>query len=214
MPIGRPGYYTLPHNSGDRVKLDVLLISARHYISKGLAPSTLNAYTSAWSLFTTFFSFQIPLFPIMITTVWSFLTYNYDHRQLKVSSIRRLLAGIQFYAKFFTPDYPSLFTVPSVHLLLKGLAKSSPSQPDKRMPITLSVLHRLIITYQPFLKDRSSHYCSRMWGFDSNHKTAGQMVLFCIRILCETGPQQHPRCSTSSLEWRSRYFHAYTGGGV
>lgn len=90
------------------------------------------------------FSFQIPLFPILISTVCSFLVYNHEKRNLKISSIRRLLAGIQFYARYYNPNYPSLFSVPSIRLLLKGMAKSSCKIPDKRLPITLAILQRLI----------------------------------------------------------------------
>ncbi|XP_026119848.1 uncharacterized protein LOC113099011 isoform X1 [Carassius auratus] len=116
-------------------------------MSKGVAPSTFKAYTSAWSSFLMFcYSFQIPLFPILVTTVCSFLVFNFENRNLKISSIRRLLAGIQFYAKYFNPDFPSLFTDSSVRLLLKGFAKSSTNSPDKRLPFSLPLLQRLILS--------------------------------------------------------------------
>jgi hypothetical protein len=116
-------------------------------MSKGLALSTLKAYTSAWSSFLMFcFSFQIPLFPILISTVCSYLAFNFENRNLKISSIRRLLAGIQFYAKYFDPDFPSLFTACPVRLMLKGMTKSSTDSPDKRLPFTLPLLQRLILS--------------------------------------------------------------------
>lgn len=149
MPISRAGSYSLPKPFRNSAKLDPsfddLLNSARHYITKGVAPSTLKAYTSAWSLFVTFcLSFRKPVFPILITTVCSFLVYNFETRNLKISSIRKLLASIQFFARYHNPDYPSLFNVPAVRLLLKGITKSSAKTHDKRLPITFSVLQQLI----------------------------------------------------------------------
>lgn len=137
----------MPPVSRHNPKLNDLLTSASHYISKGIAPSTLKAYTSAWSAFLMFcFSYQIPVFPILISTVWSFLVFNFENRNLKISSIRRLLAGIQFYAKYYNPNIQSLFSDSSVRLLIKGLAKSSSKISDKRLPITLPLLQRLIIS--------------------------------------------------------------------
>jgi hypothetical protein len=90
------------------------------------------------------FAFQISVFPILISTVCSFLVFNFEKRAQKISSIRRLLAGIQFYAKYHNPNFPSLFSDNSIRLLLKGLAKSSRKTKDKRLPITLPILRRLI----------------------------------------------------------------------
>lgn len=90
------------------------------------------------------FAFQIPVFPILISTVCSFLVFNFENRNQKISSIRRLLAGIQFYAKIHNPNFPSLFSETSIRLLLKGFAKSSSKQIDKRLPITLPLLHKFI----------------------------------------------------------------------
>jgi len=91
------------------------------------------------------FSFQIPLIPILITTVYTYY-FNFENGNLKISSIRSLLAGIQFYAKYFNPDFPSLFTASPIPLLLKGIAKSYMNSPEKRLPFTLSLLHRLILS--------------------------------------------------------------------
>lgn len=146
-PSASPDPTPYPPLSRHNAKLDELLISAQKYFALGVAPSTLKAYTSTWSAFLMFcFSLHIPLFPILISTVCSFLVFNFENRNKKISSLRRMLAGIQFYAKYFDPNFPSLFSVYSVRLLLKGLNKSSFKTPDKRLPITLPVLHRLITT--------------------------------------------------------------------
>jgi hypothetical protein len=147
VPLSQPRSNNLPSLSRHNTKLNDLLTSARHYISKGVAPSTLKAYTSAWSAFLMFcFSFQIPIFPILISTVCSFLVFNFENRNLKISSIRRLLAGIQFYAKYYNPNIQSFFSDSSIRLLLRGFAKSSRKTTDKRLPITLPLLQRLIVS--------------------------------------------------------------------
>lgn len=122
-----------------------MLNSVSYYISRGVSSTTLKAYNSAWSLFTAFcLAFQITLFPILVSTVCAFLIHNYQSRNLKICTIRKLLAGIQFHARLHDPDYPSLFSTPSIRLLLKGISKDTQKAVDKRLPITISVLKKLI----------------------------------------------------------------------
>lgn len=72
-----------------------LINSARYYITKGLATSTLKAYSSAWSLFIMFCcAYQISLFPILVPTVCTFLVHIFQSRNLKIFTIRKLLTGI------------------------------------------------------------------------------------------------------------------------
>ena len=114
-------------------------------MSKGLAPSTLKAYNSTWSWFVLFcLSLQIPVFPILVTTVSTFIVHNYQTRNLKAASIRRMLAGIQFHARCNNPDYPSLFSNPAIRLLLKVFNKPTPQVSDKRLPITPETMQMLI----------------------------------------------------------------------
>lgn len=116
-------------------------------MEKSLAKSTLKCYSSAWLAFSTFCtSYLLSPLPISISTVCAFVTFCFDVRHLQPASIRRLLAGVQFYARLDNADSPSLFSNPSVRMLLKGIAKSSPSSPDSRLPITLDVLHKLVST--------------------------------------------------------------------
>ena len=109
---------------------------------KGLAASTLKFYDFAWITFAAFCSsVNIPLVPVHIKTVCAFTTYCADVRHFKPQYIRGLISGIQFNGCCWDPAFPSLFTNPSVKLLLKGIGKCSPSAPDKRRPLTLSILH-------------------------------------------------------------------------
>ncbi|XP_048034383.1 uncharacterized protein LOC125260190 [Megalobrama amblycephala] len=124
--------------------LNILLNSASLYITQGVAPSTLKSYVSAWSWFTKFcFSFRIPILPILISTICAFVVHCFESRNLKIATIRKLLAGIQFHARFHNPNYPSIFSTPAIRLLLKGIEKSAQKTPDKCLPITLNLLHRL-----------------------------------------------------------------------
>lgn len=121
------------------------MVSVRFYMSKGLAPSTIKSYNTVWSWFTLFcHSLSLPLQPLLISTVCAFMVHSFRSRNLNVSSIRKLIAGIQFHARLLEPGFPSLFSTPAVRLLLKGIAKSLPRTPDKRMPITLDVLNKMI----------------------------------------------------------------------
>ena len=67
-----------------------------------------------------------------------------------------LVAGIQFHARLHSPGFPSLFSNHHIKLLLKGFQRSSPTAPDKRLPITLTILHNLIAelrkgSFSPYL---------------------------------------------------------------
>lgn len=126
-------------------QLDVFLNSANVYITQGVAPSTMKAYRSAWTWFTTF-CFSLQIFPILILTVCAFIVYGFESHQLKIATIRKMLAGLQFHAQLFNLNFPSVFTSPSIYLLLKGIDKSTLKVPDKHLPITLSILHRLVFS--------------------------------------------------------------------
>ncbi len=112
---------------------------------KGLAASTLKSYDFAWLTFASFCaSVHIPLKPVLIKTICAFIAYFTDVRRLKPQYIRSLLAGIQFNVRCSDPSFPSLFSNPSIKLLLKGISKCYPPMQDNRRPITLSILHTMI----------------------------------------------------------------------
>lgn len=114
-------------------------------MQKGLSHSTLRSYEYAWKSFALFcFSLRIPLYPILISTICAFICHCKDVKNHKISVIRSTLAGVQFVARCSNPDMSSFFSNPSIKLLLKGIAKSSPPGKDSRKPITLSILHSMI----------------------------------------------------------------------
>ncbi|KAL2080773.1 hypothetical protein ACEWY4_024566 [Coilia grayii] len=66
-----------------------------------------------------------------------------------------MLAGIQFYVRCYDPGFSSLFSHPSIRLLLKGIAKSLPKPSDTLLPITIDILHKLVLALRGGL---FSHY--------------------------------------------------------
>ncbi|XP_063054525.1 integrase/recombinase xerD homolog [Engraulis encrasicolus] len=116
-------------------------------MARSLAKSTLKCYASAWSMFTTFCSaYLLSPLPAQVSTICAFIVYCFDTRHLQPASIHKLLSGVQFYARINNPDTQSFFSNPSIKLLLKGIAKSCPTSPDSRLPITLPILHQLVST--------------------------------------------------------------------
>ena len=92
---------TIPQTSaGLGNSLNSLLDSASTYMSKALASFTRKDYSSAWSCFNSFcISLHVPVFPMSIPIVCAFIDHCFESRRLKLSSIRRNLAGIQFLRK-------------------------------------------------------------------------------------------------------------------
>ncbi|KAG9262830.1 hypothetical protein AMEX_G24742 [Astyanax mexicanus] len=114
-------------------------------MSIGLSPATLKAYKSTWSLFTLFcLSLNIPIYPVLISTVCAFIVHNFQTRNVTIPTIRRMLAGVQFNARCYDPSFSSLFSNSAIRLLLKGLTKTYKRTPDKRLPITPDILQKLI----------------------------------------------------------------------
>ena len=112
---------------------------------KGLAASTLKSYDFAWKSFALFcVSMKLPLKPVKISAVYTFICHCLSVRHFKPQYIRGLVAGIQFDARCFDPSFPSLFSNPAIKLLLKGISKFSPSSTVNRLPIILSILHKML----------------------------------------------------------------------
>ena len=89
-------------------------------------------------------SLNLPLKPISISAVCAFICHCMDMRHFKPPYIKGLVAGIQFNARCFDPSFPSLFSNSAIKLLFKGISKVSPSSPDNRLQITLSILQRML----------------------------------------------------------------------
>ncbi len=122
------------------------MLSAAHYMRSGLANSTLKLYDSAWSYFSAFCSiFSVAIFPISIPIVCAFMVHCFESRKMQPSSIRGLLAGVQFHLRCLDPSISSLLENPSIKLLLNGFKREKPQGNDLRLPFTPSLLHKLII---------------------------------------------------------------------
>lgn len=63
-----------------------------------------------------------------------------------ISSARYCMSiGGEFHARLHDPDYPNLFSVLSIRLLLRGIFKTSIKTFDKRLPITIPIFKKLFI---------------------------------------------------------------------
>lgn len=125
--------------------LSPLLESAARYMCQGLSKSTLNSYKFSWSVYSKFCAAtNISLFPVSCNSVCAFIVHCFDVLHFKPSYIRSLLAGVQFHLRCLDPSLLSVFSLSPVKLLLKGIFNSSPQLKDKRRPITLELLHRML----------------------------------------------------------------------
>lgn len=92
MPLSccRQGSNTLPRSLCADPGLNCcndLLVSVRSFI-----PSTIKSYNVAWSWFNLFcFSLSLPVFPILITTICTFIVHSLQSCNLNMSPIRKIL---------------------------------------------------------------------------------------------------------------------------
>lgn len=63
---------------------------------------------------------------------------------LQPSSVKGLVAGIQFHLRCLDPSTISLLENPSICLLLNGIKREKPQDKDSRLPLTLPLLKTLI----------------------------------------------------------------------
>ncbi len=129
--------------------------SESHLTTSSLQPSSIPTYTRAWKLFRQFYStlFQTACFslPIMPATMALFIAYLFEchyatsmvNTYISVLSCSHKLSGL--------PDPTRVFFIIQ---MLKGYGKNR-ARLDSRLPITLSILQRLI-EVSPRLT--SSHY--------------------------------------------------------
>ena len=143
IPLGLP---QVSRAGPELIPLSNLHSIARGFIRSALSPNTVRSYDCAWRKFGTFCnSHSIPLFPVLVSSVSAFLTLNFKFNNLSYSYIHSLVAGIQFHARLNDYAFPSLFTNPHISLLLRGFRNASVYKPDKHLPLTLNILHNLII---------------------------------------------------------------------
>lgn len=136
--------------------LQDLLCSASNYMRLGLAQSTIKAYDSAWFFYSSFFRFFLSPSPVDISVVCAFIVFYLEFHHLQMQSIKVMLAGIQFHIWCQDPASQSLFGNPLIQLLLNGLKKARLPDNDKRMPFTISLVHKLVsrlsqVCFSPYI---------------------------------------------------------------
>lgn len=103
-------------------------------------------------------------------------------------------------------------------LILLDTVKMQASQPNKKLiritkrciynQLSLSLFSRglspLLYTGHSFRIEAASNYSCWVQSANVNYQTAGQMVIICFWIIYKTWSQNHPECSSSTLELWSR----------
>ena len=149
MPGGKAGWPGVPSLRGGPVRLTGTLegymkVAAR-YMRAGMGRGTLKSYDCAWVYFCSFCcALGTPHHPVSILVICAYIVHCFTSRKLQPSTIKATVAGIQFHLRFLDPSVPSLFGNPSVRLLFNGLRKERPQSKDRRLPITFSILHKLV----------------------------------------------------------------------
>ncbi len=112
---------------------------------KGLSKNTLKAYDSAWWFFSSFCArFACPPLPVNIPLVCAFIVHSFESHHLQPLSIKALIAGIQFHLRCQDPSVCSLLKNPCIRLLLNGLEKEQLPGNDERLPLTISLVHKMV----------------------------------------------------------------------
>lgn len=133
-----------PFSNSRLTLLSSYLETASKYMRFGMAKSTLKVYDSAWSYFSLFCTaFTVPVFPINIEVFCALIVHCVNTRKLQPPSIKATLAGIQFHLHCRDLSSISLFQHSSISLLIKGISKAYPGKKDKRLPLTLPLLHKM-----------------------------------------------------------------------
>ena len=148
MSVGnraKPGLPAVQRSNLGLGKVDKLLGVARYFMRKGLAPSTLKSYDAAWNGYVTFCSgVSVSPCPVNIAVLCAFISERVLIKDMQFSSISVLVAGIQFHARCRDPSAGSLFSNPSVRLLLNGIKRSKPMRRDSRLPPSTTSLYSMV----------------------------------------------------------------------
>lgn len=82
--------------------------------------------------------------PCPSISLCAFIVHSFESRHLQPLSIKALIASIQFHLRCQDPSVCSLLKNPRIRLLLNGLKKEQLPGNDKRLPLTISLVHRMI----------------------------------------------------------------------
>ena len=81
-----------------------------------------------------------------MSVLCAFMVHCFESRKLQLSSIKAMVAGVQFHVRCADPSACSLLGSPSISLLMNGLRKQRPERKAKHLPLTLPLLHKLVFT--------------------------------------------------------------------
>ena len=143
-------------------RLNDCLGSARRYMRLGLAPRTLKSYDAAWAKYSAFCdNVSVPACPINVSVLCAFISSCVDSRNLRYPSVPALVAGVQFHARRLDPSTGSLFSNPSVRLLLQGIKRARPCRRDQRLPLSVRSVGSMVSLLRGGVSGFSSISCSR-----------------------------------------------------
>lgn len=126
----------------DNTTINVYTESARKYARKSKAPHTLAIYSSAWREFQAFAEARgLSALPAIPSTVIDYLTSLAD-AGAKVSTIQVKLAAIAFYHR--QQRYTDPAVDEDVKIVMSGIRRELGTAPDKKAPITLDDLRRIV----------------------------------------------------------------------
>ena len=77
--------------------------------------------------------------------ICAFIIHCFESKKMQPSSIKGSVAGIQFHLRCLDPSTISLLQNSSIRLLLNGLKREKPQGKDIRLPLTLPLVHKIII---------------------------------------------------------------------
>jgi len=135
--------------------------AAHHFLTAGLATSTMATYSAGKRRYLQFCAnANIQAIPATETTIMLFVAYlattNISHASIKVylSAVRHMHIMRGRYSEF-----DQLLT-PRLQLTLRGIKKKQASthQPRVRLPITISILHKI----QSYLSSKAPSYSNNM----------------------------------------------------
>ncbi|KAL1276886.1 hypothetical protein QQF64_023559 [Cirrhinus molitorella] len=90
------------------------------------------------------FNENVSVMPVNVSYVSAFIVHCFESRRMQPSSIKCMVAGIQFHLRCLDPSCLSLLENPSIRLLLNGLKREKPQGKDPRLPFSLTLLQKLI----------------------------------------------------------------------
>ncbi|XP_075052443.1 uncharacterized protein LOC142139068 isoform X2 [Mixophyes fleayi] len=108
-----------------------------------LAQSTRRAYQSAWSQWEAFLQSRAPSTSGQAEEILEFMWERYN-TGVKKAAMASALAGISFMAKLHSKVDPTRGFI--ISKAMKGWARTRPSVPDSRRPITVPLLRQLIMS--------------------------------------------------------------------